>query len=540
MMVWVDIGGRITDIQGARMILAAPRCRQARGRPCPLHSPRRLPYPCRGVDTRELTSAGGGRKTPMDANEIIWRPDPETASRTRIARFMRAHGLATLEDLQRRSVEDLEWYWSAVVRDLGWAWTAPYQKVVDTSRGIQWPRWFVGGRMNLTAQCVDVHVAAGHGDKPAVISEAEDGGVRTLTYAELAREVGRLANALTRLGVGPGDTVGIFLPMSQEAAVAVLAVTRIGAVYAPCFSGYGAQAVAARLTGCDAKVLITADAFARRGNADPDEAHRRRGGGRISLGPARDRAPADRRRHSVDAGPRRLVARGGGDRAGGVRSPGRRGRSSGPDHLHVGDHGASEGHRAHAGRLRDQERARLGLRLRHGRPRPHVLGHRPRLAHGPDAHHGHAAPRRDAWCSSRARPTIRSPIASGSSASAIASRISASRRRPRARSCPTAPTGSPSTISRRSASSARRASRGTPSPFAGSSSMPAAGVCRSSTTRAAPRSRAASSRRFPSRPSSRAPSAGRSRGWRPSASARTAGRCAARWASSSSRSPGRE
>ena len=137
----------------------------------------------------------------MDANEIIWRPDPETASRTRIARFMRAHGLATLEDLQRRSVEDLEWYWSAVVRDLGWAWTAPYQKVVDTSRGIQWPRWFVGGRMNLTAQCVDVHVAAGHGDKPAVISEAEDGGVRTLTYAELAREVGRLANALARLGI---------------------------------------------------------------------------------------------------------------------------------------------------------------------------------------------------------------------------------------------------------------------------------------------------------------------------------------------------
>ena len=205
----------------------------------------------------------------MDANEIIWRPDPETASRTRIARFMRAHGLATLEDLQRRSVEDLEWYWSAVVRDLGWAWTAPYQKVVDTSRGIQWPRWFVGGRMNLTAQCVDVHVAAGHGDKPAVISEAEDGGVRTLTYAELAREVGRLANALTRLGVGPGDTVGIFLPMCQEAAVAVLAVTRIGAVYAPCFSGYGAQAVAARLTGCDAKVLITADAFARRGNEIP-------------------------------------------------------------------------------------------------------------------------------------------------------------------------------------------------------------------------------------------------------------------------------
>src|SRR5262245_3299650 len=205
----------------------------------------------------------------MDPTEIVWRPDPETASRTRIARFMRAHGIATLEELQRRSVEDLDWYWNAVVRDLGWVWTTPYTAVVDVARGIAWPRWFPGGRMNLTAQCVDAHVAAGRGDKPAVISRAEDGGGRTLTYAEAATEVARLANALRRLGVGPGDTVGIFLPMCQEAAVAVLAVTRIGAVYAPCFSGYGGHAVAARLAGCDAAVLITADAFARRGGVIP-------------------------------------------------------------------------------------------------------------------------------------------------------------------------------------------------------------------------------------------------------------------------------
>jgi acetyl-CoA synthetase len=203
----------------------------------------------------------------METNEIIWWPEPGTAARTRIARFMRAQGIETLDALQRRSIEDLEWYWRAVERDLDWQWSMPYSQVVDTTRGIQWPRWFVGGRMNLTAQCVDAHVAAGRGDAPAVISEAEDGAVRTLTYAELGREVARLANALRRLGVGAGDTVGIFLPMCQEAAVAVLAVTRIGAVYAPCFSGYGGPAVAARLAGCEAKVLITADAFARRGNA---------------------------------------------------------------------------------------------------------------------------------------------------------------------------------------------------------------------------------------------------------------------------------
>jgi acetyl-CoA synthetase len=201
-------------------------------------------------------------------DEIIWRPDPETAKRTRIARFMARHGLPTLESLQRRSVEDLEWYWDAVSKDLGWAWSTPYRKVADLSRGIQWPTWFPGGRMNLAANCIDRHLGERR-DQPALISEAEDGEVRTLTYAELGREVARLANALTRLGVRAGDTVGIFLPMCQEAAVAVLAVSRIGAVYTPCFSGYGAQAVATRLSGCDAKVLITADAFARRGNAIP-------------------------------------------------------------------------------------------------------------------------------------------------------------------------------------------------------------------------------------------------------------------------------
>jgi acetyl-CoA synthetase len=202
-------------------------------------------------------------------DEIIWRPDPETAKRTRIARFMAQHGLSSLEALQRRSVEDLEWYWDAVSKDLDWVWSTPYRRVADLSRGIQWPAWFPGGRMNLAANCIDRHLGGERRDQPALISEAEDGEVRTLTYAELGREVARLANALTRLGVRAGDTVGIFLPMCQEAAVAVLAVSRIGAVYTPCFSGYGAQAVATRLAGCDAKVLITADAFARRGNAIP-------------------------------------------------------------------------------------------------------------------------------------------------------------------------------------------------------------------------------------------------------------------------------
>jgi acetyl-CoA synthetase len=201
----------------------------------------------------------------MSLSDVIWRPDPAVAARTRIARFMRAHDLPTIEALQRRSVQDLEWYWDAVARDLDWLWSTPYERVADLSRGIQWPRWFPGGRMNLSASCVDKHLAA-RGGEPAVISEAETGEVRTLSYAQLGAEVARLANALARLGVGKGDSVGVFLPMCQEAAIAILACSRIGAVYAPCFSGFGAQAVATRLASSDAVVLITADAFSRRGN----------------------------------------------------------------------------------------------------------------------------------------------------------------------------------------------------------------------------------------------------------------------------------
>lgn len=205
----------------------------------------------------------------MDSPEIVWRPDPETASRTRIARFMQQHGCSSIEALQQRSVADIAWYWDAVSRDLSWQWSTPYRQVVDTSRGIQWPHWFVDGRTNLAANCIDKHLTGRRRDEVALISEADDGSVRTLTFAALADEVGRLANALTRLGVRANDTVGIFLPMCQEAAIAVLAVLRIGAVYTPCFSGYGGPAVATRLQDCDAKVLITADAFKRRGHTIP-------------------------------------------------------------------------------------------------------------------------------------------------------------------------------------------------------------------------------------------------------------------------------
>jgi acetyl-CoA synthetase len=203
--------------------------------------------------------------TASHPSDLVWRPTPGVVERARITRFMRAHRIGTLAELQRRSVEEPDWYWDAVVRDLGIRWSRPYTRILDASRGPAWPSWFPDGRLNLADNCLDRHVDAGRGDHPALVWESDDGRTRALTYRELTAEVGRLANALARLGVGHGDRVGIFLPMSPEAAIATLAVARIGAIYTPCFSGFGAQAVVSRLADCEASVLITADGFSRRG-----------------------------------------------------------------------------------------------------------------------------------------------------------------------------------------------------------------------------------------------------------------------------------
>ncbi len=202
---------------------------------------------------------------PSGSADLVWRPSPEYAEQSRLAVFLRAHGIPTLPELQRRSREDPAWYWAAVERHLGVRWDRPYDRVVDLSRGVPWARWFDGGVLNFAANCVDRNLDAGRGEAPAVIAEGDDGAIRAVSYAELAREVGRLANGLRTLGIGRGDRVGIFLPMSVETAVALLAVARLGAITVPCFSGFGAQAIATRLQDCEAKALVTVDGFRRRG-----------------------------------------------------------------------------------------------------------------------------------------------------------------------------------------------------------------------------------------------------------------------------------
>src|SRR5437588_3451394 len=189
-----------------------------------------------------------------------WTPSSAYLERSRLRAFALKNGHTDYASLLRWSTEDLEGFWAATERDLHIAWRTPYTHVLDTSRGIPWTTWWTGGRMNYVA------TALGHdGDRVAIVAEGEEGTVRKLTYHELADQVASLASGLRSLGVKHGDRVAVFLPLTVECAVAVLAIGAIGAVFIPVFSGYGAEAIAGRLRDAEATVLICADGFYRRG-----------------------------------------------------------------------------------------------------------------------------------------------------------------------------------------------------------------------------------------------------------------------------------
>ncbi|HUG87689.1 MAG TPA: AMP-binding protein [Actinomycetota bacterium] len=197
-------------------------------------------------------------------SDIVWEPTEEIVERANVTRFMRAHDIETYEELVRRSQDDVEWFWDAVVADLDIPFLEPYEHVLDVSDGVPWARWFVGGKINLAHVTCD-RWAEETPDAVAVLWEGEDGPVRSVTYRELREMADRLAGGLASLGVVERDAVGIFMPMAPETVAAVLACAKLGAVYLPIFSGYAADAVATRLRDADAKVLLTADGFPRRG-----------------------------------------------------------------------------------------------------------------------------------------------------------------------------------------------------------------------------------------------------------------------------------
>src|SRR3954462_421899 len=169
---------------------------------------------------------------------------------------MRRAGLDDYRELVRRSAAEPEWFWPLAIDDMGLEFSTPWQRVLDDSRGPEWTTWFTGGRISIARNCVH-RWAERTPDAIAAVGLGEDGSRRTLTFAELSRDVTRLAEKLVSLGVEPGDRVAIFLPMSPEVMVASHAIAHIGAVQVPIFSGFAAPAVAGRRAGGAGKGVVT-------------------------------------------------------------------------------------------------------------------------------------------------------------------------------------------------------------------------------------------------------------------------------------------
>jgi acetyl-CoA synthetase len=218
-------------------------------------------------------------------------PSPEFVARAHVADG----------GLHAEATADPEAFWARQASELI-TWQQPWERVLEWE--LPYARWFVGGKLNVAENCLDRHVAAGHGDRVAIHWEGEPGDTRAVTYAELLDEVQRFANVLRSLGVGKGDRVNIYLPMIPEAAVAMLACARIGAPHSVVFGGFSAQSLVDRINDAEAKVLITADGGYRRGEVFPlkpaaDEAVAqtpsiehvvvvRRGGNEVTMTPGRD------------------------------------------------------------------------------------------------------------------------------------------------------------------------------------------------------------------------------------------------------------
>ena len=197
--------------------------------------------------------------------EFVWHPTPELVAQSTLQRFIKKHGLGSYDELMRRSTTDIAWFWDAVLRDLDIQFYEPYSRVVDLSEGKPWARWCVGGEMNIVHNMLDKYAGTEVDDRLAIKSETEDGTARALTYKELRVQTNKMAAALRSLGLGKGDAVGVFMPMVPEIVIAMLAIIKIGGIFLPLFSGFGAAAIVSRLNDADAKALFTADGTYRRG-----------------------------------------------------------------------------------------------------------------------------------------------------------------------------------------------------------------------------------------------------------------------------------
>src|SRR5580658_2013170 len=207
--------------------------------------------------------------TGLDADELVL--ERELASLLDVESFdppaaFREHALLSDPAIYEEADADWQGWWVKQAEEL--EWSRKWDTVLDDSNP-PFYKWFVGGQLNVSYNCLDRHVAAGRGDRVAFHWRGEDGSERDVTYADLLADVERFANALKDLGIRKGDVVGIYLPMIPEVAVAMLACARIGAPHNVVFGGFAPEAVRERMEFSDAKALITVDGASRKGKIAP-------------------------------------------------------------------------------------------------------------------------------------------------------------------------------------------------------------------------------------------------------------------------------
>ncbi len=233
----------------------------------------------------------------LEDQPVAWTPTPEVIERAQLTKFMKQVGVSTWDELFEFSVRDVEKFTEEVLKFLDIKFDPPYEKLLDTSNGVEFPEWFVsepsasaegqkndddptkgppanaGGSdsagLNITTMCLDRWQTDEMKDQPAVIWEGEDGSVEEFSYQGLLHYVEDVAGGLRNNGITKGDAVGIHLPMSVSTVAVLLGINRIGAIAVPVFSGYGVEAIASRLNAVKAKALFTCDGFSRRGKNVP-------------------------------------------------------------------------------------------------------------------------------------------------------------------------------------------------------------------------------------------------------------------------------
>ncbi|WP_433957390.1 AMP-binding protein [Cytobacillus horneckiae] len=195
----------------------------------------------------------------------LWYPEEKLIQQANIQSFLRNHHLKDIEELHEKSLKEPQWFYEKILQELDIQWLEPYVNLLNIEKGYPFPQWFSGGKTNILHYTIEKHIRNGRGDNKALTWEDEVGKTHSYTYQDFNIKVNELASALHSIGIKKGDRVGIYLPSIPEAPISLFACAKIGAIIIPVFSGYGADAVALRMNEGEAKLLITADGYMRRG-----------------------------------------------------------------------------------------------------------------------------------------------------------------------------------------------------------------------------------------------------------------------------------